>query len=76
MTEEQFRLIKRLNQCRMLPGSWDKRFIRSLGALPIKAELTFCQEAQLNRMHYRYRVQLGEPNMPHPGGATQDTWLI
>lgn len=66
MTDEQKSLIGRLARCRMLPGDWDKMFIKSLCALPTDHELSEPQIMALERLHYKYRKQLGEPDLAKP----------
>jgi hypothetical protein len=62
MTPEQQRLVKALNGCTMLPGSAEKRFVRSLEGH--EAELSEKQAAWLERLRYRYRRQLGRIDPP------------
>ena len=66
MTDEQYKLLQRLAGCTFLPGSWEKRFVRNLSAEPKDYELSAKQLAALERLHYRYRRQLGEPDMLKP----------
>lgn len=58
MTPEQQQLIAALNRCTLAPGSWDKRFARSLERLAADTELSEKQVTQLERMRERYRRQL------------------
>ena len=66
MTDEHYQLLQRLVDCTFLPGSWEKRFVRDLSAETKDYELTAKQLAQVERLHYRYRRQLGEPDMLKP----------
>lgn len=66
MTEDQKSLIGRLARCRMLPGDWDKMFIKSLCRLASDAVLSEARLKQLDKLHYKYRKQLGEPDYPRP----------
>ncbi len=43
-----------------LPGSWDKRFVRDMATLGEYDLLTPKQQTQIERMAYRYRVQLNK----------------
>lgn len=58
MSKDTYDLIQKLNSCTMLPGSWDKRFIRDLAAKPTDFQLTDRQEYHLKRLAYKYRRQL------------------
>lgn len=58
MEQHHLRLIIALGACTFLPGSWDKRFIKSLGALTTDGSLSPKQIEQLERMAYNYRKQL------------------
>jgi hypothetical protein len=58
MEPHYLHLILALNACTMLPASWDKRFIRSLGVFVIDDSLSERQIEQLERMAFRYRKQL------------------
>lgn len=63
MTDEQRRLILRLSRCTFLPGSYEKRFVRSMVALAHSKDnpdLTEKQAAFLARVSQRYRRQLAE----------------
>ena len=57
MTDEQRERFRRLAGCVMLPGCWDKRFVRSLAGRP-DVELTEQQSAMLEKLWQRYRRQL------------------
>lgn len=63
MTPDEQEAVQSLDNCRLLPGIWDKRFIRSLArqleARPERS-LTEKQLSQLARMVWRYRRQLPE----------------
>lgn len=66
-TDKEKRAIMRLAHCSFLPGSWDKRFIKSLYKLadpPIKGivavdEISEKQSYWINHMIHRYHKQLG-----------------
>lgn len=58
MTGEQAVLIDALLNCRFLPGSWDKRFIKSLGRKTNFDELSADQIKWLNIMAWKYRCQI------------------
>lgn len=61
MTDEQRRLILRLSKCTFLPGSYEKRFVRSMAALANskgETELSEKQAAFLAKVGHRYRRQL------------------
>lgn len=57
MTEDQYAKMQRLACCSMLPGSWDKRFIRNVSAMPIETELSASQAEQVERLWHKYRRQ-------------------
>ena len=59
MTARHYEALQALKQCTFLPGSYDKRFVRNLSALPQERELTERQAANVERMAYRYRRQIG-----------------
>lgn len=59
MTPRHYEALQALKQCTFLPGSFDKRFVRDLSALPADAELTERQAANVERLAYRYRRQIG-----------------
>lgn len=50
--------IQALNKCTFLPGSWPKRFVRSLATYPADKELTEAQERWLTRIAWMWRNQL------------------
>lgn len=56
LTEREMKAIKALNGCRFLPGSYDKRFVRSMQGGELISEK---QAAFLRLVFYRYRRQLG-----------------
>lgn len=68
MTDEQIALALRLESCRFLPGSFDKRFCRSMAnraRYAPESELNPKQEKCLVEMGHRYRRQLeGLPEVP------------
>lgn len=51
--------VERLVKCSFLPGSWDKRFVRTMFNLGPDAELTGNQIKWVKILWHRYRVQLG-----------------
>jgi hypothetical protein len=62
MTPEQHQALQRLARCRILPGSWDKRFIRGLASMPVEHVLTARQAEVLDKLTHKYRRQLGSKN--------------
>lgn len=58
MTVEQAVLIDELLKCRFLPGSWDKRFVKSLGRKTHMDDLSADQVKWLNILAWKYRNQL------------------
>ncbi len=61
MTDEQIALALRLERCRFLPGSFDKRFCRNMAnraRYAPESELSPKQEKCLEGMGHRYRLQL------------------
>jgi hypothetical protein len=63
MTPEQLRAITLLSRCTFLPGSYDKRFVRSMRQMseaPEPIPLTEKQDALLWVMVHRYRRQHGQ----------------
>lgn len=59
MSDLEFETIQRLNRCRFLPGSWQKRFVRSLGTKPIAIELSTEERDLLWRVARSWAKQLG-----------------
>ena len=57
MTADQRDKLDRLGRCVMLPGSWDKRFVRDLKAKPDDYELSEKQADALASLWHRYRRQ-------------------
>lgn len=55
ITDDQRTKLGRLAKCTMLPGSWDKRFVRDLQGAE---ELTVNQAEQIDRLYHRYRRQI------------------
>jgi hypothetical protein len=55
---------ERINGCRLLPGSFDKRFTRDLPSF--LGVITPKQEAMIDQLWYKYRKQLGHPNRTRP----------
>jgi hypothetical protein len=50
--------IHRLARCRLMVGSWDKRFIREITAFPGERTLSVKQAAMIEKLAYKYRRQL------------------
>jgi hypothetical protein len=61
--------INALARCTMLPGSWDKRFVRDLQAFPDGCRITPRQAEMISKLLHRYRRQL-RPNRWGLGGGT------
>ncbi len=59
MTDDQWTLIRALARCSYYPGSFDKRFIHDLAEKPRDATLSEKQDAQLQRIAWSKRRQLG-----------------
>lgn len=57
MTDERM-AIENLYRARMAPGTWDKRFVRSLYENPEDYRLTPKQRANLWRIAFKYRRQI------------------
>jgi hypothetical protein len=58
MTDAQTDMVVALQAASILPGSWDRRFVRSLARLPVGSELSARQDANLRRMVRRYHRQI------------------
>lgn len=58
MTADERTALEALNRCRLLPGSWNKRFIRNLVAAPSERPLSLKQQATLWKLVQHYRRQL------------------
>lgn len=59
MTPEQRSKLDDLAGCTMLPGSWDKRFVRDMRGRPDDFEPTEKQATMIDKLHHRYRRQIG-----------------
>jgi hypothetical protein len=64
MTLEERNLLIRLDKCRFVPGSYEKRFVREMAALARsdtwwETFLTEKQRAFIQKIAHRYRNQLG-----------------
>jgi hypothetical protein len=60
MTAEEIEIIQALGKCRLLPGSWSKRFIETLeNLINIKPNqpLTASQTEWTYRLLYKFRKQ-------------------
>lgn len=57
MTADQIDKLSRLGRCVMVPGTWDKRFVRDLRVRPTDYELSAKQAEELERIWQRYRRQ-------------------
>jgi hypothetical protein len=66
VTGEQQRWLQLLSRCTFLPGSFEKRLVRSLAALGTHDLLTEKQAACLEKLAWKYRRQRGEPHMERP----------
>lgn len=60
MTIEQRKMLTILRGCTFLPGSYDKRFVRNISALPDDCELTENQAMLIPVLFHRYRRQHGK----------------
>jgi hypothetical protein len=62
ITDRERAAIEALYSCRMLPGSYEKRFSRDMAAVAQSdtAEMTDGQRRYLWRLVYRFRRQIGE----------------
>ena len=58
MTDTDYKTIQALARCSFQPGSWVKRFVRDLAAMPVDTVLSDKQLAALNRTAWHYRKQL------------------
>lgn len=58
MTSRQKAIIRDLNRCTFLPGSYEKRFVRDMATKPDDYELSEKQAAFLDKVHHRYREQI------------------
>ncbi|MGH9594808.1 MAG: hypothetical protein ACRD5L_17085 [Bryobacteraceae bacterium] len=61
MSDLEIRAIARLADCRMRPGSWEKKFVRDLWHLlrrDSKIELTRKQKLWVWRLVWRFRRQI------------------
>jgi hypothetical protein len=57
MTDEQRRRLHVLSRGRLLPGSWDKRFIIDMHCKPDDFEPSPRQAELIDRLYHRYRRQ-------------------
>lgn len=64
MTARHYEALQALKLCTFYPGSWTKRFVRDLSALPQDAELTERQAEWVEKVAYRYRRQIGRRASP------------
>lgn len=58
MTPEQREQIQLLSHCVMLPGSYEKRFVRDMSTKPDDEVLSEKQAAFLEKTFHRYRKQI------------------
>lgn len=58
MTKEQRSKLEALDRCTMLPGSWDKRFIRDMKGQPADFVPSEKQSEMIEKLYHRYRRQL------------------
>lgn len=56
MSEQQQRKLELLSQCTFIPGSWPKKFVRSMRGY--EGELTVKQAYWIDRLYYMYRHQI------------------
>jgi hypothetical protein len=68
MTAEQRHTLRQLARCTMLPGSWDKRFVRDLIGYSDDQVLSPRQAAMVEKLSHRYRRQISRLA---PGGQPQ-----
>ena len=65
MTPLQIQMIVDLHRCTFLPGSFEKRFVKSLFARAAKdpnKPLTGKQESYMYELYHKYRKQVGIVN--------------
>lgn len=65
MTDDQRTKLQALARVTMLPGSFDKRFVRDVGGYGAEKELSEKQAALVETLWHRYRRQLAKK-----GGTT------
>lgn len=58
MTDDQYQKAQELSHVTFLPGSFDKRFTRSVASKPKEGTLTEKQAILLEQMYHRYRKQI------------------
>jgi hypothetical protein len=58
MEEQHYDALQELSNCRFLPGSWDRKFVRDLSSKPREATLSPKQVRYLKKLYYRYRRQI------------------
>ena len=58
MTNIEIVIVNRLQRCRFLPGSFDKRFVNNIAAYNVEHELTENQHKYLFSLVYKYRRQI------------------
>jgi len=58
MTEQEYALIQRLSRCTFYPGSFDKRFIKTLMAYDTDQPLSERQHNLLLHLEKKYQEQL------------------
>lgn len=62
MTETQIKKIQLLQKCTFLPGSYQKRFVHSMGSIAVlrpEMEITEKQDKYLHDLFHQYRKQIG-----------------
>lgn len=60
MTDDQRTKLGALARVTMLPGSFDKRFVRDVGGYPPGKELSGRQAELVEKLWHRYRRQLAK----------------
>lgn len=80
MTETDYNILQALARCSFQPGSWVKRFVRDLAAMPTDAVLSEKQQAALHRTAWHYRTQLSRFGIAietrPPDALGTDKWAV
>ena len=61
MTDNEHWMLQELSRCTFCVGSYNKRFVNNLSALPVGSDITEKQANNIHRLFYRYRRQHGHP---------------
>jgi hypothetical protein len=56
---DRYNTVQALGRARLLPASWEKRFVRTLAAQPLGSLISDKQAHHLDRLAHRYRRQIG-----------------